>query len=182
KKSSPLKFSKAKDWLVIDVPYKAPDELISVIEVKLKDAEPIVETNLGIYPNVPTRLLTEFGETEGAEQKNIRWMEKFGEWKHANQVSNWEEDGMVCWEVNVQEPGYYYLDLEYKGEGRLVWKTTTDEGIKIQNQQAATDKYAYRRMGILEFKTAGNHIIKTSLVEGDAQTSSLKSIKILPIK
>ena len=181
-KSSSLKFSKDNDWLVIEVPYKAPEKLISVIEVELENAEPIVETHLGIYPNVSTRLLTEFGKAEGAEQKNVRWMEKFGEWKHANQVSNWEKDGMVCWEVNVKEPGYYYLDLEYKGEGRLVWKTTTDEGIKVQNQQAATDKYAYRRMGILEFKTAGNHIIKTSLVEGDPQTSSLKSIKILPIK
>jgi len=180
--SSSLEYKIENDWLVIQVPYKAPEELISVIEVKLKDKEAVVETDLGIYPNMATRLLTEFGVAEGAEQKNVRWMEKFGEWKHANQVSDWEENGMVCWEVNVQKPGYYYLDLEYKGEGRLVWKTTTDEGIKVQNQQAATDKYAYRNMGILEFKTAGNHIIKIGLVEGDAKTSSLKSIKVSPIK
>jgi alpha-L-fucosidase len=181
-KSSKLKFCKENDWLVIDVPYEAPEELISVIEVELKDAKAEVETNLGIYPNVDTRLLTEFGKADGAEQKNVRWMEKFGEWKHANQVSNWTENGGVTWEVNVQKPGYYYLDLEYKGDGRLVWKTTTDEGIKVQNQQAATNKYAFRNMGILEFKTAGNHTIKTTLVEGDVKTSSLKSIKLTPIK
>ena len=64
----------------------------------------------------------------------------------------------------------------------MVWKTTTDEGIKVQNQQAATDKYAYRNMGILEFKKTGNHVIKITLVEGDAETSSLKSIKLSPIK
>ena len=58
----------------------------------------------------------------------------------------------------------------------------TDEGVKVQNQQAATNKYAYRRMGILEFKTAGNHTIKTSLEEGNVKTSSLKSILISPIK
>ncbi len=181
-KKSKLKFDKENDWLVIDVPYQAPEELISVIEVELEVTKADVETNLGIYPNVATRLLTEFGVAEGAEQKNVRWMEKFGEWKHANQVSDWTENGAVTWEVNVQKPGYYYLDLEYKGDGRLVWKTTTDEGVKVQNQQAATNKYAYRRMGILDFKTTGNHIIKTSLVEGDVKTSSLKSIKISPIK
>jgi alpha-L-fucosidase len=181
-KRSELKFNKENDWLVINIPYNAPEELISVIEVELEEGEPIVETNLGIYPNVNTRFLTEFGTVEKAEQKNIRWMEKFGEWKHANQVSNWEENGAVTWDINVQKPGYYYLDLEYKGEGRLVWNTTTDEDIKVQNQQAATNKYAYRRMGILEFKTAGNHTIKTSLIEGNVKTSSLKSILISPIK
>lgn len=180
-KSSSLNYSKKDDWLIINVPHQAPEKLISVIEVELKDDDPVVETNLGIYPNSATRLLTEFGEVEGAEQKNIRWMEKFGEWKHANQVSNWKKNATVCWEVNVQQPGYYYLDLEYKGDGRLVWKTTTDENIKVQNQQAATNKYAYRRMGIIEFKTQGNHTIKTTLVEGDVKTSSLKSIMISPI-
>lgn len=181
-KRSKLKFHKENDWLVIEVPYNAPEDLISVIQVELEDEKADVKTNLGIYPNVATRLLTEFGKAEGAEQKNIRWMEKFGEWKHANQVSNWEEYGTVTWEVNVQKPGYYYLDLEYTGDGRLVWKTMTDEGVKVQNQQAATNKYAYRRMGILEFKTAGNHTIKTSLEEGNVKTSSLKSILISPIK
>ena len=47
---------------------------------------------------------------------------------------NWKKNATVCWEVNVQQPGYYYLDLEYKGDGRLVWKTSTDENIKVQNQ------------------------------------------------
>ena len=181
-KRSKLKFHKENDWLVIEVPFNAPEDLISVIQVELEDEKADVKINLGIYPNVATRLLTEFGKAEGAEQKNIRWMEKFGEWKHANQVSNWEEYGTVTWEVNVQKPGYYYLDLEYTGDGRLVWKTMTDEGVKVQNQQAATNKYAYRRMGILEFKTAGNHTIKTSLEEGNVKTSSLKSILISPIK
>lgn len=182
KESTSLKYSKDNDWIVISTPYEAPEELISVIEVELEAIKPDVKTNLGIYPNIATRILTEFGEVENAEQKNIRWMEKFGEWKHANQVSHWEENGTVTWEVNVQKSGYYYIDLEYKGEDRLVWKTTTDEGVKIQNQQAATNKYAYRRMGILEFKTPGNHTITTSLVEGNTITSSLKSIVISPIK
>ena len=164
------------------VPFETPKDLIAVIEVEIdKDEKPSVKTNLGIYPNTDVRLLTEFGKATNAEQKNVRWMEKFGEWKHANQASNWEKNGEVTWEINVQKPGYYYLDVEHKGDGRLVWKTTTDEGVMVQNQQAATNKYDYRRMGIIEFKTSGNHIIKTSLVEGNPKTSSLKSIVFRPI-
>lgn len=182
KKKRKLKYNIENDWHVIEVPFKAPKDLIAVIEVVLDNSQKSsVKTNLGIYPNVDVKLLTEFGVVTNAEQKNVRWMEKFGEWKHANQVSNWEKDGHVTWEVNVQKPGYYYLDVEHKGEGRLVWKTTTDEGVMVQNQQAATNKYDYRRMGIVEFKKAGNHTIKTSLVEGNPKTSSLKSIVFRPI-
>ena len=180
KKSSKLNFTKEKDWLIIDVPYNAPEDLISVIKVDLEE-KPKVETNIGVYPNIATDMLTEFGETTNAEQKYLRWMEKFGEWKHTYQVSKWEDDGKVSWQVNVQKPGYYYLDLQYKGEGRLVWKTTTDEDVMVQNQQAATSKYAFYRMGIIEFKKPGNHTISVSLIEGNPDTSSLKSLKISPI-
>ena len=64
----------------------------------------------------------------------------------------------------------------------MVWKTVTDEGVALQNQQAATEKYIFYSMGILEFKTPGLHTITTSLVEGDKKTSSLKSLKLRPIK
>jgi alpha-L-fucosidase len=74
------------------------------------------------------------------------------------------------------------LDLVYKGENRLVWKTTTDEGIMVQNQQAATEKYDQYHMGIVEFKTAGKHKISVSLVVGNPETSSLKSVIIKPIQ
>jgi len=79
------------------------------------------------------------------------------------------------------KPGYYYLDLNYKGEDRLVWRTTSDEGIVVQNQQAATEKYNAYPMGIIEFKKAGKHTINVSLVDGNPETSSLKSVVIKPI-
>ncbi len=178
-----INFQKRGDWLVMDIPYKAPEKLISVIEIKLKtEAEKVsIKTGMGVYPNVNTSLITEFGEVKNAEEESIRWMEKFGEWKHADQVSDWKDNGTVTWTVNVQKPGYYYLELEYKGKDRLVWKTVTDEGVLVQNQQAATEKYVLYNMGILEFKTLGKHTITTSLVEGDRKTSSLKSLLLKPI-
>ena len=93
-----------------------------------------------------------------------------------------DKNGNAKWIVDVFKPGYYYLELNYKGEDRLVWKTTTDEGIIVQNQQAATEKYCPYPMGIIEFKTAGKHIINVSLVEGDPDSSSLKALTIKPIQ
>ena len=178
-----LTFKKDNGWTVFTTPLMVPERPVSVIEVKLKtEANKIkVDTTLGVYPNNHTEFLTEFATVSGAEKKSIRWMEKFGEWKKTTQVSNWQKNGKTTWVINVMKPGLYYLDLNYKGEGRLVWKTTTDEGITLQNQQAATEKYNNYTMGIMDFKTAGKHTISVALVEGDPETSSLKSLAIRPI-
>ena len=81
----------------------------------------------------------------------------------------------------IFEPGYYYLDLRYKGQGRVVWRTETDENIRIQNQQAATEKYQIYPMGIIEFKTAGKHTITVGFVQGDNDKESLESVILKPI-
>ncbi|OEI80159.1 alpha-L-fucosidase [Formosa algae] len=181
KKSEKIKHSKQNNWTILEVPYKKPDAPVAVIEVKLKKEAKVSGTH-GIYPNIPTTILTDFATVTDAEKKSIRWMEKFGEWKKTTQVSHWKKSGVASFEVNVLEPGYYYLELEYTGEGRLVWKTTTDEGVMVQNEQAATGKYQAYPMGILEFKTAGKHTVSVSLVSRDKETSSLKSIIIKPIQ
>ncbi|MGJ8743557.1 alpha-L-fucosidase [Polaribacter sp.] len=179
-----IAFSKNKDWTLFELPFQPSESIVSVIEVKLDTkAENVkVDTTLGVYPNSEVLLRAEFAEVTNAEENEIKWMEKFGEWKHVNQVSNWTDTSKVTWTVNVQKPGYYYLDLNYKGEKRLVWKTTTDEGVMVQNQQAATEKYNFYNMGILEFKTSGKHTITVNLVEGNPETSSLKAVLITPIK
>ncbi|GAA3651524.1 alpha-L-fucosidase [Flavivirga jejuensis] len=183
-KSKSITFKQEKDkWVVFDIPYRAPEKLISIIELKFKDGKTVVvnDDELGVYPNSETELITEFGEVTNAEQKNLRWMEKFGEWKHANQVGNWEENSSVKWNVDVQKAGYYYANLCYAGTGRLVWKIATNDGVTIQNQQAATEKYVSYNMGLLEFKKPGKHTISVSLVEGDKVSSSLKSLILTPM-
>ena len=178
-----ISFQQEKGWTIFNIPCKPSDSPVTVIELKLEvEAETAsVNTTHGIYPNIESELLVEFAEVKNAQQKKINWMEKFGEWKHVNQVSKWGEDSHAQWTIEVFEPGYYYLDLRYKGEGRLVWLTVTDEGIMVQNQQAATEKFQYYPMGIIEFKSAGKHSISVSLVDGNRETSSLEAIRVRPI-
>jgi len=180
---SEISIEEKNGWTIFNLPCEPADHPLSVIELQLEnEAETAsVNTTHGIYPNIESELLLEFAEVSGAEKKEIKWMEKFGEWKHVNQVSKWSENGEAKWTVEVFEPGYYYLDLRYKGEDRVVWKTVTDEGIMVQNQQAATGKFQYYPMGIIEFKTAGKHSVSVSLVDGNRETSSLEAIRIRPI-
>jgi alpha-L-fucosidase len=183
-KSEKISFENQQGWTIFRVPFQPADIPTSVIELMFES--PLVpadiDTTLALSPNNPIRLLSIFADVKGAQYKTISWMEKFGEWKHATQISKWAPGSTANWTLDVFEPGYYYIDLFYKGKGKLVWNIRTDEGIVVQNQQAATEKYRDYPMGILQFKKAGKHTITVSLAEGDAETSSLESVRILPVK
>ena len=171
------------DWTVLQLPPVPADHPVAVIELELDEGaeKATVNPTMGIYPNIATRLLAEFAEVTDATKDKIRWMEKFGEWKHAHQISAWDQQGEAVWSVDVFEPGYYYLDLRYKGQGKLVWRTVNDEGFAVQNQQAATDKYQFYPMGIMVFNEAGPHTVRVSLVEGDGATASLEALMFRPV-
>jgi alpha-L-fucosidase len=109
-------------------------------------------------------------------------MEKFGEWKAATQVSDWKTGGHAVWTVNVAAAGDYQLDLNYKGNGKLVWHVETDEGVKLQNQQNSSPLYQAHTFGLLTFKTAGRHTIAVSLVDGPRDQASLQAICLRPVE
>jgi alpha-L-fucosidase len=180
----PLKWTANGSWTAIeggDLPASAISGPANVIELKLK-ASPKVDTTAGIHPNIRTKLLTEFAAVENAAKEEKKWMEKFGEWKHVTQVNEWKENGAATWEVDVAEAGAYYIDLRYRGEGRPVWKISTDEGVKLQNQQAASPVYHTYPFGIVTFRKPGTHTISVSLFEGDPELSSLESIQLRPTR
>jgi alpha-L-fucosidase len=178
-KLQPITWKAHGTWTELHLPAAMPDQPASVVAVKLKEPAK-VDTALGIHPNIPTPLLVAFAEVSGAEKKSIRWMEKFGEWKAADQVSRWSETGKAVWTVDVCEAGDYRVELAYKGEGRLVWRIETDEGVTVQNQQNATAVYEAYPFGLLTFKTPGKHTLTVSLVEGDREKASLHALHARP--
>ncbi len=179
----PLAASKSGTWTVIDA--AAADagtvaSLAGLIEIKLAASAKVDQTP-GIHPNIPTMLYGEFATARNAESKVINWMEKFGEWKFAHQISDWKSGGVAEWNVDVAAAGDYFVELTYRGVERLVWAVTTSEGAKIQNQQAASPIYKAYPTGILHFSKPGKHTVSVSLLAGDPKSSSLQAIRFSPV-
>ena len=175
-------WSRAGAWTILQLPSRpsgAPSRLPSVIELRL-EGPPEVDQTLGIDPGIATSLAAEFAAVKGADKRGIRWMEKFGEWKHVTQVSGWQSAGRATWEVDVALAGDYYLELVYKAAGRTAWRIETDEGVKLQNQQNGASVYHAYPFGLLSFKTPGKHTITVSLAKGDANKASLKAVRLTP--
>jgi alpha-L-fucosidase len=179
-----LPVAKSGTWAVVDAASAdaaTVSSLAGLIELKF-NAQPKIDQTLGIHPNIATKFSCEFATATNAERRRIDWMEKFGEWKFSLQVGNWQPGGVAEWDVDVAKAGDYHVALTYKGEGRPVWSVTTSEGVKIQNQQAASHVYKSYRTGVVSFSKPGKHKVSVSLVDGDSAKSSLEAISFTPVR
>ncbi len=174
-----LETSSDAGWTAIALPAKRNEKLVSIIEIEI-DGDLEVTISNSIDPVFSTVFPVDFAKAEGCSITEKRWMEKFGEWKHIEQAQDWTDTGKVTWEVEVKDPGYYQTELNYAGEGRLVWNIISDEGAIVQNQQNSSAVYNYYEMGLLKFNTPGKHTITVSLVDGNRKGASLKEIRLTP--
>ncbi len=169
------------DWVTLDLPPRASEELVSVIELKL-EGEPEVDPIWSLDPNVETEILAEFAEVTGIEKSEKRWMEKFGEWKGIVHAHGFSSGGKASWEIDVLQPGDYNVDLTYAGEGRLVWGVAIEGGEQIQNQQNSSHNYQSFPIGWLNFPKAGRYKVSVTCIDGDIESASLKAIHFSPIQ
>ncbi|MFG0291353.1 MAG: alpha-L-fucosidase [Rhodopirellula sp. JB044] len=177
--STPLETSRENDTVVISVPARAPEKLVSVIELKLA-GEPEVDPTWAIDPNIETTLLAEFAEVKNAKKEEKRWMEKYGEWKGVVHAFDWNDDSSASWTVDVLQPGDYNVELTYSGEGRLVWEVAIEGGETIRNQQNSSHNYQQFPIGWINFPAVGRYTIKVNCLDGERETASLKAVHFAP--
>ncbi|TWT87059.1 Alpha-L-fucosidase [Neorhodopirellula pilleata] len=179
--AEPITHNTTAGWTVLDLPSRAPEQMVSVIELQL-DGDPEVDSTFGIDPNSGTEILAEFSTAMGAKIVKHRWMEKFGEWVCEYPACQWTPDGKVVWEVDVMEPGDYDVSLTYAGEGRLVWSVDVVGGEHIQNQQNASHNYQEFPIGWINFSEPGKYKVAVSCLEGNTQSAQLRSIRLAPVR
>ena len=179
RKALQLDTSKNEDWVSLELPVRRSEKTVSVIELDIVGQADVMISN-SIDPVFATILPVNFATAKNVEIAEKKWMEKFGEWKHIEQAQDWRDNGQVSWEIEIMEPGYYQTELNYAGEGRLVWNITSDEDAVVQNQQNSSAVYNYYEMGLLKFEKPGKHTITVSLVDGNRKGASLKEIRLTP--
>jgi alpha-L-fucosidase len=179
--SSPVAHEESRGWTILELPPRAPERPVSVVEIELAGA-PEVDPTFGIDPGIGTEILSVFAAVEGAELSQKRWMEKFGEWKSVYHVHNWTSGGRAVWEVAVLEPGDHAVSLTYSGEGRLVWGVDVEGGEHIQNEQSSSHNYQEFPIGWINFPEPGDYRVVVSCLEGACEASSLEAIRLTPVR
>ncbi|MBL0745755.1 alpha-L-fucosidase [Chryseolinea lacunae] len=177
----PLPFALENGWLILQIPFERPDPMMSVIELNTEGVI-AADEGLAIDPQIRTTLEADFALSTNCDMKSKQWMEKFGEWKHIKEVTNWQPGGTATWTIDVQVPGDYQAFVNYTGNGRLVWRITSDEGHLVQNQQNSSSVYHDYPLGWLQFDKGGTHTITIELLEGDRNSASLASVGFEPVQ
>ena len=181
KKGKKLNYSKEESWTVIRIPYQTPDPMASIIEITLKKA-PEVNPVMTVDPEFGVAMSAIFARTTACSVTHKSWMEKFGEWKHIDQVSDWNEKSRVTWDFEIKTPGKYLVELTFSGNGPKVWNVETSEGVNIRNRQNSCTIYNTQPIGWISFQKSGKQTLTVSIPEGERENTSLAAIKISPIK
>ena len=176
-----LKYTVEGDWTCLEVPFKAPDDPVSVIDLTVVGT-PAADTAEFVDPKIGLRQSAMMARSENCSIVKMAWMDsKFGEWKYAYGVKDWNKDAHVTWDFVIKDPGYYQVELKYKGKDRKVWKISTDEGRFIQNQQNASEVYTTYPIGWIKFDRPGRHSLQVGMVSGFKDTNLIE-LAVTPVQ
>lgn len=174
-------WTKEGDWTCLKVPFQAPDDPVSVIDLTVAGT-PEADTSFFVDPGIGIRLSALMAEPEHCEVKKMAWMDsKFGDWKYAYGVNKWSPESRLKWEFVIKDPGYYQVVLKYTGKDRKVWKVSSDEGHFVQNQQDASNVYTSYPIGWLKFDRPGRHSLQVEMLDGLKETSLIE-MSLIPVR
>jgi len=183
---------KAKaDTVEITLPPQRPDVLIPVVTVEL--AAPAEASREHFVLNgCRNELKTGEAELTACERAKVDWMEKFGDWKHAECLSGWKgETSSAAWGFRTIEPGLFYLDVEYTcpakddysewrvrcGDTDLTFPLIdTGEREKREAFGGALPRFRTYRVGVIDFpKPGAQHLVfnPTGLAGSKVRVSAL---------
>lgn len=174
-----LKYTRDGNMTCIELPYRQPDEFASVVELDVCGIDVIGAITLD--PSIATSLSVEFGEHGGCNADTDAWMDKFGEWKFKKCLCDMTQDCWFDWTVEVPKAGFYDVELEYEGDGPVVWQVEVDGEPAIINRQKAGNSYNWHRLGWIEVKEDGRHCICVRAVGGDFGHAQVSAVKFNPV-
>ena len=166
-------------WTCFTLPAAAPEKLDLRDSVEL-EGKPEVDPCFGIDPDATTESRSPTSPpSKDATREGKRWMEKFGEWKHAMEVSDWKPGGAATWEIECAQTRQLSDRSHLFRKRRLVW--TCRWGTTIQNQQNSSSNHQTFPIGWIEFKHAGRQKISVSCIEGETASAALRELHITPL-
>ncbi|MBI5834000.1 MAG: alpha-L-fucosidase [Armatimonadetes bacterium] len=158
---------------VIDVPRARPDGLIPVVTVQIEGGE-IASGAQVVLSGCTNHLEPGLATLTGCAEQKVSWMEKFGDWHHAECVGGWTSASSCAWTFDTVEPGRWYLDIRYSCpadddysewqvtlDGEMVSFPLLDTGEREHRKigWGALPRFREYRVGVVTVPEAGSHTL-----------------------
>lgn len=193
-----VKVSKEGDWTVVSIPRVKPDAINPVIQLKY-DGKLKVDHSLAFDGETTANLFSLFSKQKDCAVVQLRWMEKFGEWKHAEMIKKWTPTSEASWDVNVRKPGKYALEMTYSCDDKadysefevLAGKTAMtiqalDTGDRMPSKRmfgrGLLPRVRTLRLGVVQFDKAGKQKVVFKTKKGNWEGFNLKALQLKAYK
>lgn len=193
-----IEFIQTNDkWVDFVLPNHSKKQLITIIKVTI-DGSLDVDSKIKINHTGSDMLFAEFAACKGCEFKEVRWMEKFGEWIYAPSLVNWQDNSEASWKIDVRRKGQYYIDLEYSADESVdysEWMLTAgqtslimqalDTGERENSRRMGghntLPRYRMVRLGLIDLEEGSQQLKLAPVSEVKAGGIKLHTIKLTPI-
>jgi alpha-L-fucosidase len=134
----------------------------------------------------------------GCQMRSVSWMEKFGDWKHAECLAGWQgSESRAIWEFRTIEPGSLYVDVEYTcpfeddyAEWRIRCGDTDvtfpliDSGEREHRKAfgGALPRFRTYRVGVIEFPGPGSQQLSFGPTGEEGKGIRVSSLKLVPVQ
>ena len=190
-----IKVVREENIHTIHVPKLRPETLIPVITLELSAP---IDASRELYVLNGCHNILEMGmaKLKGCEIKAVKWMEKFGDWKHMECVGDWKAgESSVTWNFNTVAPGSFYLDVEYTcpadddysewgitcGDTRLTFPLIdTGERATRKAFGGALPRFRTTRVGIIDFPKPGAQQLLFGPTTSNGKNIRVAALRLIP--
>ncbi len=191
-----ITFEQKDGLLTLRVRELRPDALIPVIKLEL--AGPVeASRELCVYPGCRNTLDAGVAALEGVGVKPVNWMEKFGDWKHAECLAGWAGGASAAtWSFRALAPASYYLDVEYtcpEGDDYSEWRVQCgaadltfpliDTGERATRKAfgGALPRFRTYRVGVVDFPAAGAYRLRFGPTGAEGAAIRVSALTLTPV-
>lgn len=184
------------DAVEITLPAQRPDVLIPVVTVELAGV-PVANREHYVLNGYYNELKTGEARLSACNINGVDWMEKFGDWKHAECLGGWSgAESSATWEFHTVEPGTFYLEVEYTcpaEDDYSGWRVRcgdtdvtfplidTGERSKRKAFNSALPRFRTYRVGMIDFSKAGAQRLVLNPTGMDGKDIRVSALKLVPV-
>jgi len=106
-------FSRKGGHLRLAIPAVAPDGPATVIKLTVGGQVKAAGGGLFLHDGLANEFAAPFASLHGCRHGKRSWMEKFGDWHHADVIVGWKRGSSARWEFGAVRAGMYCLYADY---------------------------------------------------------------------
>ena len=109
-----LPMKRSGGMLTIEIPEVGPVSPLTVITLPWDRGKVSVCSTRLLHPGLSNTFDAPFARTSGCRTGKRQWMEKFGDWHHADVVEEIVTGSTLSWDLSAVEEGLWNVELEYE--------------------------------------------------------------------